>query len=68
LWKRTDAIPVCISALEIDPNDYVSLKRRADIRGELGRKEEAVTDYQASLVIHEKAMTLRSLGLVAVRA
>ena len=39
----------CIPALELQPDDALVLKRRADVRGKLGNKDEAVNDYQRAI-------------------
>ena len=39
------------SALELQPDDPLVHKRRADVRGKLGRREEAIADYQRAIDI-----------------
>ena len=41
------------TALNINPGDYITLKRRADVRGLLNLKSDAVDDYQKSLQLFE---------------
>lgn len=51
-----------LSAFTIDPSDYGALKKRADVRGKLDRKEEAIADYRDALEIFEKKTYLESLA------
>ena len=41
----------CFSALELQPDDPLVHKRRADVRGKLGKREEAIADYQRAIDI-----------------
>ena len=42
---------VNLSALSLQPDDALILKRRADVRGKLGDKEIAIKDYQRAIEI-----------------
>ena len=51
-------LPQCVKeilfsspALELQPDDALVLKRRADVRGKLSMKAEAVKDYQKAIKI-----------------
>ena len=39
------------SALHICPGDALTYKRRADVRGKMSRREEAIEDYKKAIVI-----------------
>lgn len=40
-----------LSALELQPDDPLVHKRRADVRGKLGKREEAIADYKRAIDI-----------------
>jgi hypothetical protein len=39
------------AALELRPGDALTYKRRADVRGKLSRRDEAIEDYKMAIVI-----------------
>ena len=43
-----------IPALEVQPDDPHVLKRRADVRGKLGKRETAISDYRRAIDIQSK--------------
>ena len=40
-------------ALELNPGDYVAMKRRGDVYGMMGDKQNAIEDYQNALELYE---------------
>ena len=38
-----------ISAIRLQPNDALAYKKRADVKGALGMRQEALQDYRMSL-------------------
>ena len=40
-----------ILALSLQPRDPLTCKRRADVRGKLGKKEDALKDYRKSITM-----------------
>ena len=42
------------SALYLQPDDPQVLKRRADVLGKLGKRDEAVSDYRRAIEIQSK--------------
>lgn len=43
-----------ISALDLNPDDPIVHKRRADIRGKLGNRELAIEDYRHAIDIQTR--------------
>ena len=50
-----------ILALDLQPDDALVLKRRADIRGKLGKKEKAIKDYKQAIEIQGRSQFLAKL-------
>lgn len=42
------------AALELQPDDPLVLRRRADVRGKLGLKEKAIDDYRYAILIQSQ--------------
>ncbi|XP_077968120.1 uncharacterized protein LOC120326538 [Styela clava] len=42
------------TAFTVDPSDYGALKKRADVRGKLGKREQAIGDYREALELYER--------------
>jgi TonB family protein len=51
LGEDAIALPDAIRAVELSPKDDFSLETRAEIYEKLGRREEAIADYRASLAL-----------------
>ena len=49
-------------ALELQPDDPVAHKRRADERGKLGQKEKAVEDYHYAVQLQARIKFLKSIN------
>ena len=49
-----------LSALELKPDDPLVLKRRADVRGKLGKKREAISDYQEAIELQGRIHYLKT--------
>ena len=49
-------------ALELQPDDPVAHKRRADARGKLGQKEKAVEDYHYAVQLQARIKFLKSIN------
>lgn len=45
--------------MEINPGDFVVIKKRADIRGKMGRKAEAIIDYRSAIKLRERIRRLK---------
>lgn len=48
------------SALELNADDPLVLKRRADVRGKLGKKKEAVQDYRQAIELQGRIKYLKT--------
>lgn len=44
------------AALKLQPDDPMVHKRRADVRGKLGLRDEAIQDYQKAVDIQSKVL------------
>lgn len=44
-------LKIVLTALELKPDDALVLKRRADVRGKLGMKAQAIDDYKQAVEI-----------------
>ena len=49
------------SALDLQPDDALVLKRRADVRGKLGLKDKAIRDYKQAIELQGRAQFLAKL-------
>ena len=49
VWEWVKQLFIHISALDLQPDDPLVLKRRADVRGKLGKKHAAVSDYKQAI-------------------
>ena len=50
--QRISYFYICIfAALELRPGDALTYKRRADVRGKLSKRDEAIEDYKMAIVI-----------------
>ena len=47
----TRIILTIILALKLKPGDALTYKRRADVRGKLSKRDEAIEDYKMAIVI-----------------
>ena len=50
---------VFVSALDLNPDDPLVLKRRADVRGKLGKRKEAVLDYRQAIELQGRIRYLK---------
>lgn len=49
-----------VTALDLQPDDPLVLKRRADVRGKLGKKDEAICDYQQAIELQGRIKYLKT--------
>lgn len=59
-WKKAEQD--YSKALTLQPDDPLAHKRRADVRGKLGRREEAVEDYKYAVQLQARIKFLKTLN------
>ena len=52
---------ILFSALDLQPDDALVLKRRADVRGKLGLRDKAIRDYKQAIELQARAQFLAKL-------
>ena len=59
--KNLKYLYTSFSALDLQPDDALVLKRRADVRGKLGLKDKAIRDYKQAIELQARAQFLAKL-------